>query len=75
MHQAHYEVTFNNGERQVVDTFDAAHGLALGRAREQENESVVPVEIWEVGPRADDAGRIVEVVYAGGKVSRVAVPR
>lgn len=75
MHQAHYEVSFNNGERHVVDTFDAAHGLALGRAQEQASEGIVPVEIWEVGPREDDAGRIVEVVYAGGKVSRVAVPR
>lgn len=70
-----YEVTFNNGEREVLDTFEAAHGVALGRTRDHDDQGVAPVEIWELGPNEDDGGRIVEVVYAEGKVTRVAVPR
>jgi hypothetical protein len=70
-----YHVNFNNGETEVEDTLKAAHDVAMDRTAEDASPELAPVEIWEVASDEDDAGRIVELLDADRKVTRVAVSR
>ena len=74
MTQTHSQLIFNTGDREVDDSLNAAHERAMRTTSDHTDPALFPAEIWEVHPGDDAAGRIVEVVYADGKVTRVAAP-